>query len=250
MKRTLLNVLKSEMQNNVKGGIYHKLQIAMTFNSNYMEGSCLSYDQTKCIFETDTINFDTKASNPLRVNDIIETVNHFRAIDFVISHAESCLSEDFIKTLHKMLKSGTTDTKQKWFALGEYKKLPNKVGGRATTPPKEVPFQMCELLANYETNENYDLDDLLDFHVKFELLHPFQDGNGRVGRLVLLKECLHHDIVPFIIDDVLKMYYYRGLAEWSNTRGCLRDACLTAQDKFCEYLDYFQIEYRRDKNGC
>lgn len=249
MKRTLLNVLQEEMKNNINGGIYHKLQVIMTYNSNHIEGSCLTHDQTQYIFETNSIGLDSSGNSSLRVNDIIETVNHFKAIDFVISHARDSLTEDFIKLLHKMLKTGTTETKQCCFALGEYKKLPNEVGGKVTTSPQDVPSQMNELLANYNVKSNLNLDDLLDFHAKFERIHPFQDGNGRVGRLILLKECLKHNIIPFIIDDTLKIYYYRGLSEWSNVKGYLRDTCLSAQDKFCEYLDYFQIEYTRDSNG-
>lgn len=239
-QRTILDVLKEEMEGCVSGGLYHKVQIELTYNSNHMEGSRLTHDQTRYIYETNTIGIDGESLN---VDDIVETVNHFRCIDYIIANANRKLTDTFIKQLHLMLKSSTSDSKKNWLAVGEYKKLPNEVGGLETALPKDVPKRMRKLLDDYGNKEEVSFDDILDFHYQFERIHPFQDGNGRVGRLILFKECLKHGIVPFIIEDDLKMYYYRGLNEWKQERGFLRDTCLTAQDKFKKYLDYFEIEY-------
>ena len=239
--RTLLEVLKTEKAAKLSGGIYHKLQIELTYNSNHMEGSRLTREQTRYIFETNTIGV---SDGVVRVDDVVETANHFRCIDMMIAAAAYAPSEAFIKQLHEVLKSGTTDSRQEWFAVGDYKKLPNEVGGRATTAPEQVAAQMKTLLAEYNAVTPKTFDDLLDFHVRFERIHPFQDGNGRVGRLLLFKECLRHDVVPFIISDDLKLFYYRGLSEWEREPGYLRDTCLTAQDRFKKYLDYFRIPYR------
>lgn len=238
---TLLDVLRAEKASGTKGGIYHKVQIELTYNSNHMEGSRLTHDQTRYIYETNTIGVEAGTVN---VDDIVETANHFRCIDLVIDSAGQMLSEPFIKTLHRTLKSGTSDSRKDWFAVGEYKKIPNEVGGRDTTAPEKVPTDMKQLLASYHRNPDKTLEDLIAFHVAFESIHPFQDGNGRVGRLILFKECLKHDIVPFIIDDDLKLFYYRGLHEWNTERGYLINTCLSAQDKFKKYLDYFRIPYR------
>ena len=238
--RTLLDVLKAEKAAKLHGGIYHKLQIDLTYNSNHIEGSCLTHDQTRYIFETNTIGVTDAA---IKVDDVVETANHFICIDMVIASAAHAPSEAFIKQLHAMLKSGTTDSRQEWFAVGEYKKLPNEVGGRETTAPENVAAEMKELLAAYNAVKTKSLDELLDFHVRFERIHPFQDGNGRVGRLLLFKECLRHEIVPFIIGDDLKLFYYRGLSEWDRERGYLRDTCLTAQDRLKKVLDYFRVPY-------
>ena len=225
----------------LKGGIYHKVQIELTYNSNHMEGSRLTHDQTRYIYETNTIGVEAGTVN---VDDIVETANHFRCIDMVIDSAGQMLSEPFIKTLHRTLKNGTSDSRKDWFAVGEYKKIPNEVGGRDTTAPEEVPTEMKQLLASYNRKPDKTLEDLIAFHVAFESIHPFQDGNGRVGRLILFKECLKNDIVPFIIDEDLKLFYYRGLHEWNTERGYLIDICLSAQDKFKKYLDYFRIPYQ------
>ena len=237
---TLLDILKEEKANKQSGGIYHKTQIDLTYNSNHIEGSRLTHDQTRYIFETNTIGVEHEVLN---VDDIIETANHFRCIDMIIDNAQLTLSEKFIKELHLILKSGTSDSRKDWFAVGNYKKLPNEVGGRETALPEEVADQMKRLLKLYNSKEEKTLDDILDFHVKFELIHPFQDGNGRVGRLIMFKECLKYNIVPFIIEDHLKLYYYRGLSEWNHEKGYLTDTCLTAQDKYKAYLDYFRIAY-------
>ena len=237
--KNLLEILRTEKAGGIKGGIYHKVQIELTYNSNHIEGSRLSHDQTRYIYETNTIGMDDGTVN---VDDIVETANHFRCIDMVIEHANQPLSESFIKALHRTLKNGTSDSRKAWFAVGDYKKLPNEVGGRETTSPEEVAAQMKTLLTAYGTKQK-SFDEILEFHHAFEKIHPFQDGNGRVGRLILFKECLRNEIVPFIIDDDLKLFYYRGLHEWNSERGYLRDTCLAAQDKFKAWLDYFRIPY-------
>lgn len=240
-QRTLLNALREEKAGRIKGGIYHKVQVELTYNSNHIEGSRLTHDQTRYIYETNTIGME---NGVLNVDDIVETANHFQCIDLVIDNAEQPLTEDFIKLLHRTLKTGTSDSRKDWFAVGEYKKLPNEVGGRSTTPPEQVAEKMWELLKQYAQTDKKTLKDLVEFHDQFECIHPFQDGNGRVGRLILFKECLRYDIVPFIIDEELKLFYYRGLHEWKTEPGYLMDTCLTAQDRFKVYLDYFRISYR------
>ena len=237
---TLLEALKAEKSSKMPGGIYHKVQIELTYNSNRIEGSRLSHDQTRYIFETNTIGFE---DGDLNVDDIVETMNHFRCIDMAIDAAAHNLSESFIKQLHAALKGGTSDSRKDWFVVGNYKKMPNEVGGHKTTPPGDVATAMNALLRAYHAKQEKTLDDIIDFHCRFESIHPFQDGNGRVGRLIAFKECLKHNIVPFIIDDRLKMYYYRGLNSWQHEKGYLRDTCLAAQDTFKQYLDYFKIPY-------
>ena len=236
----LLDILKEQKASKYSGGIYHKTQIELTYNSNHMEGSHLTHDQTRYIFETNTIGIENEVIN---VDDVIETVNHFRCIDMIIENAKAVLTEKRIKELHLTLKNGTTDSRKDWFAVGDYKKLPNEVGGMETTLPEDVPRKMKVLLAEYNAKEVKNLNDILEFHVKFEKIHPFQDGNGRVGRLIMFKECLKYNIVPFIIEDNLKLYYYRGLKEWNREKGYLTDTCLAAQDKYKAYLDFFRIEY-------
>lgn len=238
--KTLADVLKKEKAVRLSGGIYHKIQIDLTYNSNHIEGSCLTHDQTRYIFETNTIGVTEGA---MKVDDIMETANHFKCIDMVIDSLSYAPSETFIKQLHAVLKGGTSDSRLDWFAVGEYKKFPNEVGGKETTQPDHVACEMRKLLTEYNAISEKSFDVLLEFHYRFESIHPFQDGNGRVGRLLLFKECLRHNIVPFIISDDLKMYYYRGLREWRNEKGYLRDTCLTAQDRFKKVLDYFRIEY-------
>ena len=237
---TLLDILKEQKASRQSGGIYHKTQIELTYNSNHMEGSRLTHDQTRYILETNTIGV---ANEVLNVDDVVETVNHFRCIDLIIDHAKAALTEKFIKELHLILKNGTSDSRKEWFAVGDYKKLPNEVSGRETTLPEEVADQMKVLLKTYNEKAEKTLEDILEFHVNFERIHPFQDGNGRVGRLILFKECLKYNMVPFIIEDDLKLFYYRGLKEWDNEKGYLTDTCLTAQDRYKAYLDYFRIEY-------
>lgn len=237
---TLLSVLQREKQSRLPGGIYHRVQIDLTYNSNHIEGSRLSREQTRFIFETNTIGIEKQAVN---VDDVVETANHFRCIDMVIDDANRALSQAMIKRLHEILKSGTSDSRQDWFAVGEYKKLPNEVGGQETVAPEDVENRMRALLNAYNAKTRKTLRDLLDFHVQFESIHPFQDGNGRVGRLILFKECLKNDIVPFIITDDLKMFYDRGIREWKTEPGYLTDTCLTAQDHFKALMDYFRIPY-------
>ena len=240
MPITLLAILQEQKANKYSGGIYHKTQIDLTYNSNHIEGSRLTHDQTRYIFETNTIGFEKEVMN---VDDIIETINHFRCIDLIIDYAKVSLSEKFIKELHFILKTGTSDSRKDWFAVGDYKKVPNEVGGMYTTLPEKVADEMKALLIEYNRKEEKTFEDILDFHVRFERIHPFQDGNGRVGRLIMFKECLKYNIVPFIIEDNLKMFYYRGLKEWNNEKGYLTDTCLMAQDQYKAYLDYFRIEY-------
>jgi Fic family protein len=236
----LLVALREQKEARLSGGIYHRTQIDLTYNSNHIEGSRLTHDQTRYIFETNTIGF---ANENLRVDDIIETANHFRCVDMIIERAEQRLSETLIKELHAVLKAGTSDSRKEWFAVGEYKRLPNEVGGNETTPPERVKQEMYILIREYNALKTKCLDDIIDLHQRFEAIHPFQDGNGRVGRLIMFKECLANGIVPFIITDQLKLYYYRGLQQWPQIREYLRDTCLTAQDNYKALLDYFRIEY-------
>jgi Fic family protein len=236
----LLAILREQKAAKLKGGIYHRTQIDLTYNSNHIEGSRLTQEQTRYIFETNTIGITDESVN---VDDIVETINHFRCIDLIIDRAEERLSEAFIKELHLLLKSGTSDSRRDWFAVGDYKRLPNEVGGNETCPPKEVHRQMKALLSQYNAKKQKTFEDILDLHQRFEAIHPFQDGNGRVGRLVMFKECLANGIVPFIITDELKMFYYRGLQQWPNIKEYLTDTCLTAQDKYKAVMDYFQIKY-------
>ena len=239
-ENALLAVLRREKEAGLKGGIYHRIQVDLTYNSNHIEGSRLTQDQTRHIFETKTLGISDEA---VKVDDIVETVNHFRCIDLAIEGAHTKPSESFIKQLHFMLKSGTTDCQKSWFKVGDYKMLENEVGGCETTKPAEVAAAIKALLAEYNAKPSIALDDILDFHVRFESIHPFQDGNGRVGRLIMFKECLRHNIVPFIITDELKAFYYRGIKNWNDERGYLRDTCLSAQDAMKTTLDYFGIAY-------
>ena len=238
--KLLLDILQEEKSSGYAGGIYHKTQIELTYNSNHIEGSSLTHEQTRYIFETNTIDVE---NGSIDVDDVIETANHFRLVSLIIDNAKSTLTQEIIKELHLLLKNGTSDSRKDWFAVGDYKKFPNEVGGMNTTPSEEVSGKMKELLNEYNVKEEKSLEDILDFHVKFEKIHPFQNGNGRVGRLIMFKECLKYNIVPFIIEDDLKMFYYRGLAKWETEKGYLRDTCLTAQDRYKAYLDYFRIGY-------
>ena len=236
----LLTILREQKEAKLKGGIYHRTQIDLTYNSNHIEGSRLTHDQTRYIFETNTIGFE---GENIRVDDIIETTNHFQCIDLIVDRAEERLSESLIKQLHATLKTGTSDSRRDWFRVGDYKRLPNEVGGNETTAPEEVGLQMKILLKEYNAIKRKTLDDIIDLHQRFEAIHPFQDGNGRVGRLIIFKECLANGIVPFIITDDLKMFYYRGLQQWPRVKEYLRDTCLTAQDNYKALLDYFKIPY-------
>jgi len=236
--KTLLERMREEMQCRLSGGIYHKVQIDLTYNSNHMEGSHLTHDQTRYIFETNTIGVTDTGIN---VDDIVETANHFKCIDLIIEGAQNALTEKSIKQLHRVLKSGTSDSRKPWFAIGEYKKLPNEVGGEATTAPEQVRDEVRALLAWYQSLPTVTLNDIVEFHVRFERIHPFQDGNGRVGRLIMFKECLRHNITPFIIDEEHKLFYYRGLAQWHLERGYLLETCRSAQDKFQKISEYFRV---------
>ena len=239
-KRNLLETLKLEKESQIKGGIYHKLQIEMTYNSNHMEGSKLTHDETRYIYETKTIGIE---NNTVRIDDIMETVNHFRCIDLAIDFANRKLSESFIKQLHLILKTNTEDSRKPWFKVGDYKLVENLAGDRETVHPDNVKEEMRKLLSNYLKKDKHSFEEIVAFHVEFERIHPFQDGNGRVGRLIAFKECLKNNIVPFIILDSKKMFYYRGLKNWNEERGWLIDTCLDGQDTVKAYLDYFKIEY-------
>lgn len=235
----LLSRLREEKTSQTKGGIYHRVQVEFAYNSNHIEGSRLSLDQTRLIFETATIGPD----NPVYVDDVVEASNHFRAVDYLIEHVAEPLSEDMLKELHRILKAATTDARKSWFAVGEYKQLPNEVGGRQTTPPELVANEISALLNTYNSQSSHTFEDIVASHVIFERIHPFQDGNGRIGRLIMFKECLINGITPFIIKDDMKAFYYRGLTEWDYEKGFLLDTCLSAQDNFKAVLDYFRIEH-------
>ena len=242
-KQTLSPLLKALQQQKaikLKGSIYHRTQIDLTYNSNHIEGSCQAQDQKRHILETNTSGITDMG---VKVDDIIETTNHFRCIDLIIEQAQQPLSEALIKKLHQVLKTGTSDTHYPWFHVGQYKQLPNEVGGQQTTTPEEVKQEMKALLESYHQITEKSFNDILHSHQRFETIHPFQDGNGRVGRLILFKECLANNIVPFIISDELKLFYYRGLREWNTIPEYLRDTCLTAQDHYKRLLDYFKIDY-------
>ena len=241
-KNYLLERLREEKKHGIKGGIYHKLQIDLTYNSNHMEGSELTHDQTRYIFETRTVGIDN-VKESVKVDDIVETINHFSMIDRVIDFVNYELSETFIKELHKILKTGTSDSRLSWFAVGNYKRRANAVGDIETTAPRLVPQQMKKLVDDYNKKDTHTLEEIIEFHVKFERIHPFQEGNGRVGRMIAFKECLKNNIVPFIILDSKKMFYYRGLKNWNKERGWLIDTCLDGQDTVKAYLDYFGIQY-------
>ena len=240
---TLLDILRWERESKMSGGIYHKVQVDLTYNSNHMEGSRLSHDQTRYIFETNTIGL---AEGTVNVDDILETANHFQCIDIMIEKADDMLSEKFIKKLHFVLKNGTSDSRKDWFAVGDYKKFPNEVGGAETAKPENVAEEIRALLREYYQKKTIAFEDILEFHVKFEKIHPFQDGNGRIGRLIMFKECLKYNIVPFIITEQTKLFYYRGIKEWDRERGYLRDTCLAAQDQFKLVMDYFRIPYEEE----
>ena len=241
LPNTILERLKLEKESKMPGGIYHKIQIELTYNSNYIEGSRLTHDQTRHIYETNTIGVKDSVIN---VDDIVETANHFRCIDYIIDMVNYPISESMIKQLHSLLKAGTSDSRKAWFAVGDYKKLENEVGGIKTTKPKDVEKEMRNLLKKYNRKKSKSFEEIIEFHYMFERIHPFQDGNGRVGRLIMFKECLKNNIVPFIIDESLKEFYYRGLNEWKNERGHLLDTCLTAQDRFKLIMDYFGLNYK------
>lgn len=241
LPNTILERLKLEKESKMPGGIYHKIQIELTYNSNHIEGSRLTHDQTRHIYETNTIGVKDSVIN---VDDIVETANHFRCIDYIIDMVNYPISESMIKQLHSLLKAGTSDSRKAWFAVGDYKKLENEVGGIKTTKPKDVEKEMRNLLKKYNRKKSKSFEEIIEFHYMFERIHPFQDGNGRVGRLIMFKECLKNNIVPFIIDESLKEFYYRGLNEWKNERGYLLDTCLTAQDRFKLIMDYFGLNYK------
>lgn len=236
----LLQRLREEKDAQLKGGIYHRTQIDLTYNSNHIEGSRLTKEQTRYIFETNTLGI---TADNTRIDDIMETVNHFRCIDFVVDHASERITEAHVKHLHLILKTNTSDSRKSWFAVGDYKRFPNEVGGEETAQPDNVHEQMKLLISEFDAIQKVELDDILNFHVQFERIHPFQDGNGRVGRLIMFWQCLHSHVVPFIITEDLRLFYYRGLQNWGHIDGYLRDTCLSAQDEYKSFLDYFKIKY-------
>lgn len=236
----LLQRLRDEKESRLKGGIYHRTQIDLTYNSNHIEGSRLTKEQTRYIFETNTLGITTENTH---IDDIMETVNHFRCIDYIIDHATDKITESHLKQLHLILKTNTSDSRKSWFAVGEYKRLPNEVGGEETTQPEDVHKHIKSLLSEYNSLNEVQFDDILNFHVQFERIHPFQDGNGRVGRLLMFWQCLQSKHVPFIITEELRLFYYRGLQHWGHLNDYLRDTCLTAQDQYKALLEYFKIKY-------
>ena len=246
-KINVLEVLREQKEMGLKGNLYHNTQIMFSYNTNHIEGSKLTEEQTRYIFETNTVLFEggTVAS----VDDILETANHFKLVDYMLDIADQNLTEDIIKKFHKILKEGTMDSRKEWFNVGDYKKLANEAGNMKTSSPKQTPKDMQKLMEWYNSLPKVTIKEIIEFHARFEKIHPFQDGNGRVGRLILFKECLKYNIVPFIIDDQLKMFYYRGLKEWDYERGYLMDTCLLAQDKYKAYLDYFRIAYENNKSN-
>lgn len=237
----LLETLQEEKSSNLKGGIYHKTQIKLTYNTNRIEGNKLSEEQTRYIYETNTL-FTEEGKNTANIDDIIETVNHFYCFDYMLKIAKEPLSEKHIKEFHKLLKLNTSDSKKEWFNVGEYKLKPNVVGGIETSKPKEVEKDIDTVLKEYHKKVTIEIFDIIDFHYQFEKIHPFQDGNGRIGRLIMFKECLKHGIAPFIIEDEFKFFYYRGLSEYPKIKGYLTDTCLAAQDNYLELMNYFEIE--------
>ena len=236
----LLNLLREEKGMKLKGGLYHQTQVKLAYNSNRIEGSKLSEDQTRYIYETNTIA--TEKEETASIDDIIETINHFQCFDYMLDIADQKLSEDIIKDFHKILKNNTSDSRKEWFNVGDYKKMPNMIGDQKTVAPSKVKGEMAKLLINYNQIYKITFEDIIGFHYNFESIHPFQDGNGRVGRMIIFKECLKNGIDPFIIDEQHKLFYYRGLKEFSEDRGYLIDTCYSAQDRYKELLEYFSGE--------
>ena len=236
---SLLEYIQEEKQAKRNGGLYHKTQVNLAYNSNRIEGSRISEEQTRYIFETKTVGLDEGA---LPIDDIIETTNHFVAFDFMLDTIEKDLSNEVIKEYHRILKNATMQANSEWFALGDWKKIPNEVGGIETTLPQNVEKEMCKLNDWYVNLATVAFDDIVEYHYRFEKIHPFQDGNGRVGRLVMFRECLKNNIVPFIIEDQYKRYYYRGLVEFDRVREYLVDTCKSAQDVYVEWVRYFYPE--------
>lgn len=236
----LLNLLREEKGMKLKGGLYHQTQVKLAYNSNRIEGSMLSEDQTRYIYETNTIA--TEKEETASIDDIIETINHFQCFDYMLDIADQELSEDIIKEFHKILKNNTSDSRKEWFNVGDYKEKPNMIGDQKTVVPSKVKGEMAKMLINYNQISKITFEDIIEFHYSFESIHPFQDGNGRVGRMIIFKECLKNEIDPFIIDEQHKLFYYKGLKEFPEERGYLIDTCYSAQDRYKELLEYFSGE--------
>lgn len=235
-KNNLLSMLQDQKKSKLKGNLYHYTQIKFAYNTNRIEGSKLSEEDTRYIYETNTLIHNKISTN---VDDIIETANHFYLFDLMLNQANEILTEKLIKGYHKILKNGTSDSRLDWFNIGSYKGLANEVGGKNTTLPKDVEIEIKRLLSWYNSLSNINLNDILEFHFRFESIHPFQDGNGRIGRIIIFKECLKNNIMPFIINDEYKAFYYRGLSEYKNKPGYLIDTCLTMQDKYKKMVKKF-----------
>ena len=236
-KINILEILREQKDMKLKGNLYHNTQIIFAYNTNHIEGSKLTEDQTRYIFETNSILFEgeTVAS----VDDILETANHFKLVDYMLDIADKDLTEDIIKKFHKILKEGTMDSRKEWFMVGEYKKVVNEAGNIKTSTPSQTPKDMIKLMKWYDSLEQITIKEIIEFHYKFEKIHPFQDGNGRVGRIIMFKECLKNNIIPFIILDKDKLFYYRGLKEYKNEKGYLIDTCLNAQDQYIKMIEYY-----------
>lgn len=236
-KIDILECLKEQKEMGLKGNLYHNTQVIFAYNTNHIEGSKLTEDQTRYIFETNSILFEgqTVAS----VDDILETANHFKLVDYMLDVAEEKLTEEMIKKFHKILKEGTSDSRKEWFNVGEYKKLANEAGNMQTSLPKNVAKDMAKLMEGYNSLEKITIKEIIEFHFRFEKIHPFQDGNGRVGRIIAFKECLKNNIVPFIILDKDKLFYYRGLKEYKSEKGFLIDTCLNAQDQYTNMIESY-----------
>lgn len=236
----LTQFLVDEYEAHRKGGLYHKTQVQLAYNSNRIEGCKLTEEQTRYIFETRTIGFKDQEAVP--VDDIIETANHFVAFDYLLRTVGEPLTEELIKEFHRILKTGTADAQKPYFNVGDYKKLANEVGGHETCKPADVEKNMHLLNDWYSSLSDVTIRDLAEYHWRFESIHPFQDGNGRVGRLLLFRECLRNGIMPFVIDNEHKLYYYRGLSEFKQTPGFLIGTMQTAQDVYEAWISYFNEE--------
>ena len=237
-KINVLDILREQKEMKLKGNLYHQTQVSFAYNTNHIEGSTLTEDQTRYIFETNTVLFE--GDTIAKVDDILETANHFKLVDYMLDVAHKKLSEKMIKEFHKILKYATSDSRVEWFNVGEYKQRANTIGnGIKTTSPNNVEKEMSKLMDWYNSLKQITIKEIIEFHYRFESIHPFQDGNGRIGRIIMFKECLRNNIIPFIIQDADKLFYYRGLKEYKSERGYLTDTCLNAQDQYIKMIEYY-----------